>query len=156
METILQKIRMRAKAARKSAKQGWTFMETLITIAIVLLLTGTVGFMSFQALGTANTAATKSQIESFVLALNSYYFQNRTFPTAEQGLNALWEKPTSAPIPENWNGPYVSKPIPKDPWGKDYVYEVPGPGGLPFVVKSYGRNGMPGGEGEDSEISSAE
>jgi general secretion pathway protein G len=153
-ETEMREIRRRIAAVFSTRDEGWTFVETLIVIAIILVLTSTVGFMAFRYLGSARVAAARSQIETLSLALNAYMLDNDRYPSEGQGLEALWEKPTLAPVPDDWNGPYVSKEIPEDPWGNEYVYNVPGPNGLPFEIRSLGADGIEGGEGNDADISS--
>jgi len=129
--------------------RGWTFVETLIVIGIILILTSAVGFMAFKYIDQAKVATTKSQIETFALAVSSYYIDCKQYPDPQTGLNALWEKPAGV---DGWNGPYVAKAIPKDPWNHDYVLKIPGPNGLPFEILSLGPQGV---EGADSAISSA-
>lgn len=143
-----------AKKLKSKNNDGWTFIETLIVMAIVLILTAAVGFNAVKQLDKAKIVTVKSQIETFSLALDSYYMDNGTYPSQEQGLNALWEKPTSAPEPAGWNGPYLTKPVPKDPWGAEYQYTVPGSSGLPYGVMSYGKDGTEGGENNDADITS--
>lgn len=136
--------------------EGWTFIETLIVMAIVLILTAAVGISSVKQIDKAKLVTAKSQIETFSLALDSYYMDNGMYPSEEQGLDALWKKPNSSPEPSFWNGPYISKAVPKDPWGNEYLYLVPGENGLSFTVKSLGKDGIEGGEGNDADISSFE
>jgi general secretion pathway protein G len=139
----------------KSKKdEGWTFIETLIVMAIVLILTAAVGFNAVKQLDKAKIVTAKSQIETFSLALDSYYMDNGTYPSQEQGLSALWEKPSSAPEPAEWNGPYLTKPVPRDPWGNEYLYTIPGSGGLPYGICSYGKDGTEGGENSNADITS--
>lgn len=132
--------------------RGWTFVETLIVIGIILILTASVGFMAFRYLDQAKTATARSQIETLALAINAFYFDCKGFPSAEQGLAALWEKPAAV---EGWNGPYLAKAVPRDPWNRDYLYRTPGPQGLPFEILSYGADGAEGGEGQNADLSSA-
>ena len=134
--------------------EGWTFMETLIVIAIVLILTSIVGFTGIQYLDRSRMAAARSQIDSFSLALESYYIDCGRYPTEEQGLEALWKKPTIEPISPNWAGPYIYKKTPNDPWGNPYEYKLPGPEGLPFSIRSLGADGREGGEGKNADINS--
>lgn len=141
---------------RRNSEEGWTFIETLIVLGIILVLTASVGFMSIRYLQKAKVVAARNQIETFVTALQAYYLDCGMFPTQEQGLDALYTRPLIEPVPEGWNGPYIAKPVPKDPWGNEYVYMVPGPEGLPFGVKSLGADGMEGGEGENEDIVSWE
>jgi general secretion pathway protein G len=131
---------------------GWTFVETLIVIGIILILTSAVGFMAFKYIDQAKVATAKSQIETFALALSSYYIDCKQYPDPQQGLSALWEKPAGV---DDWNGPYLAKAIPKDPWGHDYVLKIPGPNGLPFEILSLGADGAEGGTGPNADISSA-
>jgi general secretion pathway protein G len=144
---------MKAKYDR-SGDQGWTFLETIIVIAIVLILTSSVGFMASQYLDRARIATARSQIDSFSIALESYFIDCGRYPTNEQGLNALWEKPSIQPINDNWSGPYMYKQTPNDPWGNPYEYFVPGQSGLPYGVRSFGADGREGGEKNDADIAS--
>jgi len=136
--------------------EGWTFMETIIVIAIVLILTSVVGFTGIQYLDRARVAAAKSQIDSFSLALESYYIDCGRYPTEEQGLRALWEKPTIEPSSPAWSGPYIYRRTPNDPWGNPYEYRVPGQEGRPFSIRSFGADGTEGGEGKNADITSWE
>ena len=145
--------RMLTPQRRRGRLRGWTFIETLIVIGIVLILTSAVGFMAFKYLDQAKQATAKSQIETLALALNAYYFDCKKLPATEQGLSVLWTKPAGV---DGWNGPYVAKAIPKDPWGGDYQLKVPGPNGLPFEIISLGADHAPGGTGQDADLSSAQ
>ena len=138
----------------RRAIRGWTFVETLIVIAIVLILTGTVGFVAFRYIGRANVVAARSQIESFSMALQAYQLDNGHFPSEQQGLDALFSRPSGEPVPNNWSGPYVARPIPNDPWGNAYVFRNPGPDGLPFGISSLGADGLEGGDGDDADVQS--
>ncbi len=133
--------------------EGWTFVETLIVMAIVLILTAAVGLSAIKQIEKARVVTVKSQIETFSLALDSYYMDVGEYPTSEQGLSALFVKPVSLSN-NNWDGPYLSKAIPKDPWGNDYQYYVPGENGLPYGIISLGKDGAEGGEGKDADITS--
>ena len=133
-------------------EEGWTFMETLVVIAIVLILSGTVGYRVVRNIPQSRIAAAKSQIDSFMAALESYYIDCGSYPTEDQGLDALWSKPDSGS--EAWAGPYVLKKIPLDPWRNPYVYRVPGENGFPYGIISYGEDGKEGGEGNDADITS--
>ncbi len=135
---------------------GWTFVETLVVIAIVMVLTGLVGFIAFRYIDQAKSVAAQSQIESYSMALNAYYIDNQRYPSVEQGLGALWEKPILDPMPENWMGPYIDKSPERDPWGSEYQYQIPGINNLPFTITSYGIDGLPGGEGNEKDINSWE
>jgi len=135
---------------------GWTFIETIIVIGIILILTSSVGFVGYKYLDKAKQVTARNQVDTFVIALNNYLFDAQEFPSEEQGLNALWTKPSFSPVPEGWDGPYLDKPVPDDPWGNEYEYQVPGPHGLPFGIISYGADGAKGGEGKNGDICSWE
>ena len=143
------------KAIQKSDK-GFTFVETIVTITIILILSAAVGFSAIKYVEKAKTAACRNQIETFRLALQSYFLDCGNYPTEIQSLGALWERPTLSPVPPSWNGPYVDRQIPKDPWGNDFVYKNPGEKNLPFTITSYGADGKAGGEDANAEIHSWE
>ncbi len=137
-------------------QSGWTFIETLIVLSILLILTSTVGFMAAGYVDKARVISAKTQIENLSIALDTYFMDTLQLPSNEQGLDALWTKPTLEPLPAGWDGPYVRKPVTQDPWGFPYEYKVPGPNGLPYGILSLGKDGLPGGEGTSSDISSWE
>jgi general secretion pathway protein G len=110
--------------------------------------------MAFRYIEKARQVTARSQIETLSLALDAYATDCKSYPTPDQGLNALWTKPTAAPIPADWNGPYVNKPVGMDPWGHAWDYTVPGPGGLPFGLRSFGADGKEGGDGNDKDVAS--
>lgn len=141
---------------RNKYNDGWSFMETLIVIAIVMVLTASVGFMAVGSLEKARVASCKSQIDSFCVALEAYYIDCGSYPTVEQGLSALRKKSEIEPVSDSWNGPYLYKDVPKDPWGNDFEYFVPGIDGNPYGIRSFGSDGKEGGEGKDADISSWE
>src|ERR1051326_3409695 len=127
-------------------------IEILVVIVVIASLATLVAPNIFQHVGAAKGATAKSQIEMMGAALDAYRLENGRYPTTEQGLNALREKPTLDP-PPNWRSPYLRKPVPLDPWGRPYVFLSPGqvnPQG--YDLLSYGADGKPGGEGEDADI----
>jgi general secretion pathway protein G len=132
--------------------KGFSFIETIIAISIIAILSAAVGFSAIKYIEHARVAACRNQIETLRLALQSYLLDCGTYPTESQGLSALWEKPILAPIPSSWDGPYIDRQIPKDPWGNDYIYKSPGEKNLPFTIMSKG----PRGEGKDAAIYSWE
>jgi general secretion pathway protein G len=108
----------------------------------------------FRHVGTAKDGAARAQIEMIGSALDAYRLDNGRYPTTAQGLDALWEAPTAEPRPNNWNGPYLRKKVPLDPWSNPYVYASPGEVHLNgYDLVSYGADGLAGGEGENSDIS---
>ena len=140
----------------KKQDDGFTFIEILVAMIILLILVGTVGFAYMRYVSQARVVAAKNQIQNFSLALHTYFFENDVYPTTEQGLEALWQKPFLEPVPKNWNGPYLLNKVPRDPWGNEYEYVSPGLNGLPFGIRSYGADGLQGGDGDDLDIASWE
>ena len=117
-----------------------------------MILTAAVGFSSLKYIDRARVASCRNQIETFRLALQSYYLDCGQYPSEAQGLQALWEKPILSPAPLFWNGPYTDRQIPKDPWGNQYQYKNPGEKNLPFTISSHGSEGKTGGS--DAKINS--
>lgn len=140
--------------------EGFTFIETIVVIAIGTILSAGCVYSGEKLIAIARKAAAKSQIGQFSSALQTYFLDCGRFPTTEQGLKALWEKPVFYPVPENWNGPYVDRQPGSDPWGTDFKYisaessSLPSevPSNLPFVLISYGADKKEGGQGDDSDI----
>lgn len=142
----------RAAALRRD---GFTLIEILVVVAVLSVLAALVAPNVFQHLGTAKDAAARSQMEMLGAALDAYRLDNGRYPTTQQGLDALRTEPTVEPRPRNWRGPYLRRDVPLDPWGNPYVFVSPGeanPSGYDLI--SYGADGMPGGDGEDADITS--
>jgi general secretion pathway protein G len=139
----------RANESIQSA-DGFTLLELLVVIVIIGLLAAYVGPKYFAQLGKSETTVAKAQIEAFSKALDTYRLDVGRYPTTEEGLNALLVKSGSA---ARWNGPYLKKDVPLDPWGHAYVYRAPG-AKAEFEILSYGKDGQPGGTGDDADISS--
>lgn len=134
-------------ASRLSDQRGFTLIEIMIVIAIIGLLATIVGTSVKGYLDRANIAAAKVQISNFKIALSSYMGDNGTYPTTEQGLQALVEIPQTEPIPSNYHSkPYISK-IPKDPWKRDYIYRCPADNSDGFEIISLGPEGKEGSKG---------
>lgn len=133
---------------------GYSFMETLIALAISLILSASIGIPAIKYIEKAKYTSALIQIESFRLALDSYYFDCGNYPETEQGLEALIKKPTLHPVSENWNGPYISKKVGLDPWGSPWIYTKPGKDGFAFEIMSYGKDKQEGGTHENKDISS--
>ncbi len=129
-------------------KKGFTLIELLVVVIIIGLLASLVAPKFFKKLSASKQKTAKAQIELLGQALDEFRLDNGRYPTTEEGLQALREKPDDLP---NWSGPYLPKPVPKDPWGRDYVYKSPGEHGE-YDLYSYGRDGQEGGEGEDADI----
>jgi general secretion pathway protein G len=138
-----------------SGRLGFTLIEILVVITVIGLLAALVGPRILGRVSEAKSATAKAQLELLSVALDNYRLDNGSYPTTEQGLAALQEKPTRDPAPLNWRGPYLKRVIPADPWGRPYIYRSPGehdPGGND--LSSLGKDGQPGGEGEDADITS--
>jgi general secretion pathway protein G len=138
-----------------SGRLGFTLIEILVVITLIGLLAALVGPRILGRVSEAKSATAKAQLELLSVALDNYRLDNGSYPTTEQGLAALQEKPTRDPAPLNWRGPYLKRTIPADPWGRPYIYRSPGehdPGGND--LSSLGKDGQPGGEGEDADITS--
>ena len=129
-------------------KQGFTLIELLIVIIIIGLLAALVGPKLFGKVSVAKLKATKAQIELFGTALDALRLDVGRYPTTEEGLKALREKPTDM---NAWKGPYLPKEIPVDPWGRPYIYKAPGEHGE-YDLISLGLDGAEGGEGENQDI----
>jgi general secretion pathway protein G len=131
-----------------SRTKGFTLLELLVVIVIIGLLAGYVAPRYFSQVGRSEVQVARAQIESLEKALDQFRLDTRHYPTAEQGLDALVVKPANE---ANWTGPYLKKAVPNDPWGRAYVYRVPGGKGE-FDLYSLGKDGKPGGTGEDADI----
>ncbi len=134
----------------RKGEAGFTLLELLVVVIILGLLASLVAPKFFGKLGMSRQKTAKAQIELLGSALDEFRLDNGRYPTTEEGLEALRTKPGDLP---NWAGPYLPKPVPKDPWGRPYVYKSPGEHG-PYDLYSLGRDGQPGGEGEDADITS--
>ena len=134
-------------------RSGFTLLELVVVIIVLGLLAGIVAPQIIDRLSDAKSTTAKTQIELFSVALDGYRLDNGAYPTTDQGLAALRERPTRAPVPANWRGPYLRKAIPLDPWGRVYLYRAPGERNSgAFDLESLGRDGKIGGEGEDADV----
>jgi general secretion pathway protein G len=138
----------------KLLRHGFTLIELLVVIAVLGLLAGLVGPRIVGHVSEAKSTTARTQIDLFVVALDSYRLDNGSYPTTEQGLAALRERPTREPLPSNWRGPYLRKALPLDPWGRPYVYTgSPLRAATGFELRTLGKDGKPGGDGEDKDVS---
>jgi len=130
-------------------EEGLTLVELLVVLGIIALLAALVAPQVIRYLGDARSSTARVQIKNVESALELYYLDTGTYPTKEQGLQALVEAPAGL---KSWNGPYLKKDAGiTDPWGQTFQYKSPGDHG-PYDLYSYGRDKAQGGEGEDADI----
>lgn len=139
-----------------SRHRGFTLVELLIVMIIIGLLAALVGPKLFGHVGTSRAKATKAQIEMIGSALDTLRLDYGRYPTTEEGMKLLWEKPADdAKGASNWKGPYLKKKVEKDSWGNDFQYKAPGTRG-DYDLSSFGADNKEGGTGEDADINSWE
>lgn len=134
-------------ASRRTAS-GFTLLELLVVVAIIGLLIGFVAPRYFGQIGKSEVTAARAQIDALEKALDQYRLDTGHYPSTEQGLGALLQRPQNEP---KWNGPYLRKNVPLDPWGRPYQYRAPGERG-DFDLLSLGKDGAPGGSDENADI----
>lgn len=133
----------KAKTAR-----GFTLLELLVVMVIIGLLAAYVGPKYFSQVGKSEIKMAQAQIDALEKALHQYRLDVGSYPATEQGLTALVNRPSNE---SRWQGPYLAKMPPADPWGRPYVYKYPGER-AEFDLLSYGKDGQPGGDGEAADI----
>jgi len=135
---------------RKS--RGFTLMELLLVLVIIGLLAALVGPTLYQHIKPAKESAARAQIQNFMTALDNFFIDVGRYPTTQEGLGVLRNKPEGA---QKWNGPYLKKEIPADPWDNPFIYRAPGRSGG-YEVSSFAADGREGGEGDNADINSWE
>ncbi len=128
--------------------RGFTLLELLVVMVIIGLLVGYVAPKYFAQLGKSEVKAARAQINSLSKALDLYRLDTGHYPTQDEGLNALNTAPSNEP---KWQGPYLQKEVPLDPWGKAYVYRIPGEKNE-YDLFSYGKDNKPGGTEDNADI----
>jgi general secretion pathway protein G len=129
-------------------QSGFTLLELLVVMVIIGLLAGYVGPKYFAQIGKSEVKVARAQIDALDKALDQYRLDVGHYPSTELGLSALNTAPVGEP---KWQGPYLKKSLPLDPWEHPYVYRMPGEHGE-YDLFSYGRDGQLGGSGEDADI----
>jgi general secretion pathway protein G len=136
-------------------RRGFTLFELLVVIVVIGILAAVVAPDIFRSVGDANVGAARVQIENLALALDQYRLDNHAYPSSDQGLAALRSVPTRGAEPTRWRGPYLKREVPSDPWGNPYRYLSPGRSNpTAYDLYSLGRDGRPGGDGEDADVTS--
>ncbi len=140
---------MEKKMRPRNAQAGVTLIEMLVVVMIIGLFAALVVPKMLQKSDAARITAARAQIEAFQTALGTYKLDTGTYPSTEEGLMALRVKPANL---NQWQGPYLPKDIPNDPWGHPYIYKYPGEHGDEPEVICYGADGQPGGEGINADV----
>ncbi|HXM80643.1 MAG TPA: type II secretion system major pseudopilin GspG [Burkholderiales bacterium] len=137
-----------ARVRNEVRQLGFTLIELLVVVVIIGLLAGLVAPRYFGQVGKSEINVARAQLDALEKALDQYRLDTGHYPSTELGLNALVTRPAAEP---KWAGPYLRKDVPLDPWGKPYVYKAPGEKG-DFDLLSYGKDGQPGGIGENADL----
>lgn len=150
-------IRLSDTRMARERRRAFSLIELLVAVSIMLILAGAVALNLLHEPGRAKQARAKSDLAVFKTALQLYLDDNGVLPSQRQGLLALVERPTTPPVPARWRpGGYLDRTsLPRDPWNNDYLYLVPGRAREPFEIVCHGADGQPGGEGDNSDLSSS-
>lgn len=145
---------IRLNGLKASARQaGFTLVEIMVVVIIIGLLAGIVVPNVMDNLDKANIQKARADFSALQTALKLYRIDNFTYPTTEQGLEALATKPSIAPVPRNYKESGYIDSLNKDPWGNDYQYMSPADDGKEYDIYSLGADGVSGGEGQNADIS---
>jgi len=129
--------------------RGFTLLELLVVILIIGLLTGIVAPRFLGQVSRSEVTTARAQLDAFGKALDAYRIDNGVYPTTQQGLASLVHAPTGM---ATWRGPYLQGDVPLDPWQMPYQYQAPGPSGKDYLLQSLGRDKVPGGSGDDADL----
>src|SRR5882672_12348970 len=138
-----------AQVRNEVQQRGFTLLELLVVVLIIGLLAGFVAPRYFGQVGKSEVNVAKAQIDALEKALDQYRLDTGHYPSTEAGLVSLVQRPQNE---AKWSGPYLRKDVPLDPWSRPYVYKMPGEKGGDFDILSYGKDGQPGGTGENADI----
>jgi general secretion pathway protein G len=138
----------------RRSESGFTLLEILGVLTLLAAIIALVAPNVIKQTEKGQIKTAQVQINSLKAVLNSYYLDNSAYPTTEQGLKALYEKPVTPPVPENWNGPYLEEnKIPKDPWGREIKYQCPGTHNSDkYDIYTLGSNNTEGGTGSNADF----
>ncbi len=140
------------KSKRISGRGGYTLTELLVVLVILGLLIGLIAPRFLGQIGKARSKTARVQISNLATALEYYQLDTGTYPATSIGLSGLLSSP---PNVQNWDGPYLkTRRVPDDPWGNPYIYQ-PGADGI-FIIRTLGADNREGGDGENTDISSAD
>jgi general secretion pathway protein G len=128
---------------------GFTLLELLVVMVIIGLLASFVAPRYFAQVGRSQVKVARAQIDALDKALDQFRLDVGRYPTTEEGLQVLVAPPSGEP---GWAGPYLKKGVPADPWGRPYLYQQPGSHGGDFELQSHGKDGRPGGTGENADL----
>jgi len=142
----------RSRRTADHGEAGLTLIEMIVVLAIIALVAALIVPNVIGRPDEARVTVAKTDLRTISAALKMYRLDNGDYPTTAQGLAALSVKPTSEPLPRNWSGEGYLAQVPVDPWGRPYIYRSPGTAGG-FDLMSYGKDGKPGGEGLDADLS---
>jgi general secretion pathway protein G len=137
-----------AKPERRAIAPGFTLIELMVVILIIGLLATIVVQNLRSATDKAKRVKAQADVSQIKSGLDRYYLDAGSYPTTDQGLNGLIGAPSSGNVPHDWQGPYLEK-IPPDPWGNPYFYQSDGNS---YILKSFGADGVEGGEGKNADI----
>ncbi len=146
---------MARKKIKKGTRYGFTMIELMAMLIIIGLLATLVVTKVASKIDQARVTTTKANLKALHVAVNQFKMDTTRFPTEEEGLKALVEQPTDA---EKWEpGGYLeTTEVPKDGWGRDFIYQLYPESGKPFVIKSLGADGLEGGESYDADLLSTD
>jgi len=136
---------------RRRRQAGFTLIEIMVVLVIIGLLMALVGPNLIGQSEKAKVKSAQIQIERLGTVLDTYRLDVGRYPSTQEGLNALVMKPVGV---ERWDGPYLNKNVPKDPWDRPYIYRSPGDSGRPYDLYCLGADGAPGGQGENRDVTS--
>lgn len=153
MTPVTKPIRTRLrKTPINHPEAGLTLVEMIVVLAIIALVAALIVPNVIGRPDQARVTVANTDLRTISAALKMYRLDNGDYPTTQQGLIALVERPTSAPIPTGWAPDGYLDQVPEDPWGRPYVYAVPGENNAGFALRSFGKDGAPGGEGLDADL----